>query len=58
MMLQREKSTGLDRYIFLNGLKGRDPALFYQLLLANMPVCALKRDHVILRDCQCSRVNT
>jgi hypothetical protein len=36
---QREKPTGLDRYIFLNGLKGRDPAFFYHLLLANMPVC-------------------
>ncbi|KAF8527500.1 malate dehydrogenase [Hysterangium stoloniferum] len=35
----REKPTGLDRYIFLSGLKGRDPALFYHLLLANMPVC-------------------
>ncbi|KIJ26654.1 hypothetical protein M422DRAFT_785153 [Sphaerobolus stellatus SS14] len=33
----REKPTGLDRYIFLNGLKGRDPALFYDLLLHNMP---------------------
>ncbi|KAF8526126.1 malate dehydrogenase [Gautieria morchelliformis] len=33
----REKPSGLDRYIFLNGLKGRDPTLFYQLLLANMP---------------------
>lgn len=37
--LQREKPTGLERYIFLNGLKGRDPTLFYELLLRNMPVC-------------------
>lgn len=32
----RGKSTGLEKYIFLNGLKGRDPNLFYELLLAHM----------------------
>ncbi|KAJ3821861.1 malate dehydrogenase [Lentinula raphanica] len=32
----RSKPEGLEKYIFLNGLKERDPALFYQLLLSNM----------------------
>lgn len=33
----REKQTPLERYVFLNALKERDPKLFYQLLFANMP---------------------
>jgi malate dehydrogenase (oxaloacetate-decarboxylating)(NADP+) len=32
----RSKDVGLERYIYLNGLKDRDPNLFYQLLLENM----------------------
>ncbi|KAI0036494.1 malate dehydrogenase [Vararia minispora EC-137] len=32
----RSKSSNLERYIYLNGLKGRDPALFYSLLFDNM----------------------
>ncbi|TFK73589.1 hypothetical protein BDN72DRAFT_761254 [Pluteus cervinus] len=32
----RSKATGLEKYIYLNGLKGRDPNLFYEVLLANM----------------------
>ena len=32
----RSKTTGLEKYIYLNGLKERDPNLFYDLLLANM----------------------
>ncbi|KAJ4491276.1 malate dehydrogenase [Lentinula edodes] len=32
----RSKSEGLEQYIFLNGLKERDPTLFYQILLLNM----------------------
>lgn len=34
----RSKDTGLERYIYLNGLKDREPHLFYELLLANMMV--------------------
>ena len=33
----RSKASGLEQYIFLNGLKERDPDLFYELLLGNMP---------------------
>ncbi|CAA7261373.1 unnamed protein product [Cyclocybe aegerita] len=32
----RSKHTGLEKYIFLNGLKERDPNLFYEVLLSNM----------------------
>lgn len=32
----RSKSQGLEQYIFLSGLKERDPHLFYEVLLANM----------------------
>ncbi|KAK7469109.1 hypothetical protein VKT23_003600 [Stygiomarasmius scandens] len=32
----RSKSQGLEKYIFLNGLKERDPELFYNILLTNM----------------------
>ncbi|KAJ3505049.1 hypothetical protein NLJ89_g7618 [Agrocybe chaxingu] len=32
----RSKHTGLEKYIFLNGLKERDPNLFYEVLLGNM----------------------
>ncbi|KAJ3986591.1 malate dehydrogenase [Lentinula detonsa] len=32
----RSKSDGLEQYIFLNGLKERDPSLFYKILLSNM----------------------
>jgi malate dehydrogenase (oxaloacetate-decarboxylating)(NADP+) len=32
----RTKSLGLEQYIFLNGLKERDPNLFYEVLLDNM----------------------
>lgn len=32
----RSKTTGLEKYIYLNGLKERDPDLFYEVLLANM----------------------
>ena len=32
----RSKASGLEQYIFLNGLKERDPNLFYELLLGNM----------------------
>jgi len=32
----RTKSSGLEQYIFLNGLKERDPNLFYEVLLGNM----------------------
>jgi len=32
----RSKQTGLEKYIFLNGLKERDPTHFYEILLANM----------------------
>ncbi|KAF8650149.1 hypothetical protein AX16_005384 [Volvariella volvacea WC 439] len=32
----RSKTTGLEKYIYLNGLKERDPNLFYELLLGNM----------------------
>ncbi|KAJ3854320.1 malate dehydrogenase [Lentinula lateritia] len=32
----RSKSKGLEQYIFLNGLKERDPSLFYQILLSNI----------------------
>lgn len=34
----RSKSVSLDKYIYLNGLKGRDSNLFYDILLRNMPV--------------------
>ena len=32
----RSKATGLEKYIYLNGLKERDSNLFYEILLANM----------------------
>ncbi|THV05227.1 malate dehydrogenase [Dendrothele bispora CBS 962.96] len=32
----RSKSQGLEKYIFLNGLKERDPELFYKILITNM----------------------
>ncbi|KAG1745823.1 uncharacterized protein EDB91DRAFT_1268184 [Suillus paluster] len=32
----RSKQLGLEKYIFLNGLKGRDSDLFYDILLENM----------------------
>jgi malate dehydrogenase (oxaloacetate-decarboxylating)(NADP+) len=32
----RSKTTGLEKYIYLNSLKERDPNLFYEILLANM----------------------
>ena len=32
----RSKETGLEKYIYLNGLKEREPNLFYDILLANM----------------------
>ncbi|KIM43342.1 hypothetical protein M413DRAFT_69569 [Hebeloma cylindrosporum] len=32
----RSKHTGLEQYIYLNGLKERDPNLFYEILLGNM----------------------
>lgn len=34
----RSKSVSLDKYIYLNGLKGRDSNLFYDILLGNMSV--------------------
>ena len=32
----RSKATGLEKYIYLNSLKERDPNLFYEILIANM----------------------
>ncbi|KAF8635977.1 hypothetical protein AX15_000141 [Amanita polypyramis BW_CC] len=32
----RSKTSGLEKYIYLNGLKERDPNLFYEVLLSNM----------------------
>ncbi|KAF9481205.1 hypothetical protein BDN70DRAFT_803891 [Pholiota conissans] len=32
----RSKHNGLEKYIYLNGLKERDPNLFYEVLLTNM----------------------
>ncbi|KAF5369455.1 hypothetical protein D9758_002564 [Tetrapyrgos nigripes] len=32
----RSKTQGIEKYIFLNGLKERDPELFYKILLCNM----------------------
>jgi len=32
----RSKTSGLEKYIYLNGLKERDATLFYDILLANM----------------------
>jgi hypothetical protein len=32
----RGKTSGLEKYIYLNGLKERDPNLFYEVLLGNM----------------------
>lgn len=32
----RGKHDGLEKYIYLNGLKERDPNLFYEVLLGNM----------------------
>jgi len=34
----RSKCAPLEKYIYLNGLKGRDSNLFYDLLLENMKV--------------------
>jgi malate dehydrogenase (oxaloacetate-decarboxylating)(NADP+) len=32
----RSKTTALEKYIYMNGLKERDPSLFYEILLANL----------------------
>jgi malate dehydrogenase (oxaloacetate-decarboxylating)(NADP+) len=32
----RSKTTGLEKYIYLDALKERDPNLFYDVLLGNM----------------------
>lgn len=32
----RSKHNGLEKYIYLNGLKERDPNLFYEVLVTNM----------------------
>lgn len=32
----RSKNSGLEKYIYLNGLKERDANLFYEILLGNM----------------------
>ncbi len=32
----RSKDNGLEKYIYLNGLKERNPNLFYEVLLTNM----------------------
>jgi malate dehydrogenase (oxaloacetate-decarboxylating)(NADP+) len=32
----RSKNDNLEKYIYLNGLKDRDPSLFYSLLFDNM----------------------
>jgi malate dehydrogenase (oxaloacetate-decarboxylating)(NADP+) len=32
----RSKETGLEKYIYLNGLKDREPNLFYEILLNNL----------------------
>lgn len=32
----RSKATSLEKYIYLNGLKERNPNLFYEVLLGNM----------------------
>lgn len=34
----RSKAVSLEKYIYLNGLKGRDSNLFYDILLGNMSV--------------------
>ena len=34
----RSKNNSLEKYIYLNGLKDRDPSLFYSLLYDNMRV--------------------
>lgn len=34
----RSKQLSLEKYIYLNGLKGRDANLFYDILLGNMSV--------------------
>jgi hypothetical protein len=41
----RSKHNNLEKYIFLNGLKDRDPSLFYTLLYDNM------RESITLRVC-------
>lgn len=37
----RSKSVSLEKYIYLNGLKGRDANLFYDILLGHMSVRTL-----------------
>lgn len=37
----RSKQLSLEKYIYLNGLKGRDSNLFYDILLENMQVSLL-----------------
>ncbi|RXW24430.1 hypothetical protein EST38_g1441 [Candolleomyces aberdarensis] len=32
----RSKATGLEKYIYLNGLKDREPNLFYEILIGNL----------------------
>ena len=39
----RSKNNSLEKYIYLNGLKDRDPTLFYTLLYDNMRESALSR---------------
>jgi len=39
----RSKETGLERYIYLSGLKDREPDLFYELVLTHMMVRSYAR---------------
>jgi hypothetical protein len=37
------KTTAIEKYIYLNGLKGRDPHTFYRILIQNIAVSIDKR---------------
>lgn len=54
----RSKQNNLEKYIYLNGLKDRDPSLFYTLLYDNMResissrVCSINLGDLLLAVCR------
>ena len=38
------KTTNIEKYIYLNGLKGREPHTFYRILIQNMTVSIGRRE--------------
>ena len=58
----RSKATGLEKYIYLDLLKERDPNLFYEILLGNMleiiPILYTPVVNLSFRSVSCRRLLT